>query len=222
MEVDIYHDQLLLGPAEPPAHYKEPNFFDDMSAHAVGDTQDSSSPGDMTLVGPESNLNLESQSLATTSSAHHVPSTLKNELDPDHLRAVDVLMEDLVAEQDIKSDAPPYTSKKKRKRISLLSAAKKARTGEPAVYHEKQIHASPSMVRFDTNRATEAVCDDTSSNHIADADDPSITSRPTSWPRSRLFRRSAGVSVKKITEVFEKLRLHCDKPLPALPAAASL
>ncbi|KAI4255178.1 MAG: hypothetical protein L6R42_006863, partial [Xanthoria sp. 1 TBL-2021] len=51
--------------------------------------------------------------------------------------------------------------------------------------------------------------------YLADADKPSTTTRPTSWPRSRLFRRSAGLSVKKITEVFEKLRLQHDKALPA-------
>ncbi|KAL8878724.1 MAG: hypothetical protein Q9192_008382 [Flavoplaca navasiana] len=216
MEVDIYQDQLLLGRAEPPAHFAEPNIFDEMSADAVGGSQDSHSPGDTTLFEAESAWNQECQSPAITSSTHHVPSTPEKGLDYDHYLSVDLSMEELVPQQDTQGNTPTYTSNKKRKRLSFLP------TAEPAVYHEKQTNANPSIVRFDTGRATEAVRRRTSSKHFADGDDAPTTGRPTSWPRSRLFRRSAGVSVRKITEVFEKLRLQRDKPLPAPPAAAYL
>ncbi|KAL8885439.1 MAG: hypothetical protein Q9215_006708 [Flavoplaca cf. flavocitrina] len=216
IEEDIYYEQILLGPAKRPAHLNAKNLFDDISAHAVGEALASSSPGDMTIVGLESDSNLESQSPATTSSTHRVPSTPEEGLDYDHYHSVDLLMEDLVPEQDTQGNTLTYTSNKKRKRLSFLP------TAEPAVYHEKQTNANPSIDRFDTGRATEAVRRQTSSKHFAEGNDAPTTSRPTSWPRSCLLRRSAGVSVRKITEVFEKLRLQRDKPLPAPPAAAGL
>ena len=216
IEEDIYHEQILLGPAEPPAHLNATNFFDEVSADAVGDSQDSHSPGDTTLFEAESAWNQEFQSPGTTSSTAHVPGTTEKGLDYDHYLSVDLSMEDLVPEQDSQGNTPTYTSNKKRKRLSFLP------TAEPAVYHERQTDANPSIVRFDTDRATEAVRRRTSSKHFADGDEPPTTSRPTSWPRSRSFRRSAGVSVRKITEVFEKLRLQRDKPLPAPPAAQCL
>ncbi len=216
IEEDIYYEQILLGPAKRPAHLNAKNLFDEISADAVGEALGSSSPGDMTIVGLESDSNLESQSPAMTSSTHHVPGTPEEGLDYDLYHSVDLLMEDLVPQQDTQGNTPTYPSNKKRKRLSFLS------TAEPAVYHEKQTNANPSIVRFDTNRATESVRRQTSSKHFAESDDAPTTSRPTSWPRSRLFRRSAGVSVRKITEVFEKLRLQRDKPLPAPPAAQCL
>lgn len=227
IEVDIYDEQILLGPAERPAHLDATNFFDEISEEAVGETQDSSSPGDMTLFEAESASNQECQSPAITSSTHHVPGTPGKGLDYDHEHWVDLMMEDLLPEQDTQGNTPTYTSNKKRKRLSFLP------TAEPAVYHENnghnsrfnassQTNANPSIVRFDTHRTTEAVCRRTSSKHFADGDDGPTTNRPTSWPRSRLFRRSAGVSVRKLTEVFEKLRLQREKPLPAPPAAACL
>ncbi|KAL9629712.1 MAG: hypothetical protein Q9204_005120 [Flavoplaca sp. TL-2023a] len=220
IEVDIYDEQILLGPAERPAHLNATNFFDEISEEAVGETKDSSSPGDMELVEAESAGNQECQSLATTSSTHHVPGTPEKGLEYDHYQSVDFLTGGLVPEQEIKSDTLASTSNRKRKRFSFLPTAKKTRYDVKALCSYAQTNANHSMIHFDTDRATEAVRRRTSSKHFADGDEAPTTSRPTPWPRSRLFRRSAGVSVRKITEVFEKLRLQRDKPLPAPPAAA--
>ncbi|KAL8834896.1 MAG: hypothetical protein Q9170_003538 [Blastenia crenularia] len=46
---------------------------------------------------------------------------------------------------------------------------------------------------------------------IDDGLHPPRTSRPSSWPRRQLFRRSAGISVKKLTEVFKKISLQQDR-----------
>ncbi|KAL9037372.1 MAG: hypothetical protein Q9180_003753, partial [Flavoplaca navasiana] len=220
IEVDIYDEQILLGPAERPAHLNATNFFDEISEEAVGETLESSRPGDMELVEAESAGNQECQSLAITSSTHHVPGTPETGLECDRYQSVVLSMGGLVTEQEIKSDTLAYTSNSKRKRFSFLPTAKRTRADVHALYRYQQTNANPSMVHFDTDRANEAVRRRTSSNQLAGADDAPTTSRPIPWLRSRLFRRSAGVSVRKITEVFEKLRLQRDKPLPAPPAAA--
>lgn len=215
IEEDIYLDQILLGPAQPPAHLDVKNFFDDMPTCQVGENQNSGSPGDMTLVEPEPESNREHQLPATSPSKRPIAGLFDMAPGNAYSPPEDTVMNDLKPELDIRSDAPTYTGDKKRKRISFLPGAKKARTSEHALYHDMHADSRASMNQFDTSRPTENIGNQTT--YFADADKPSTTTRPTSWPRSRLFRRSAGVSVKKITDVFERLRLQHDKALPAAP-----
>ena len=212
IEEDIYYHQILLGPAQPPAYLDIKNLFDEMPTNSVGENQNSGSPGDMTLVEFEPDSNLEFQPPATPpkprcSGSSDGPTCYG------HSYQEDIMMEDRMPEHAIRSDAPIYAGDKKRKRFSFLSAAKKARTTEHASYHDMQTNPNP---RNDASRSTKNI-GNASSSYVHDTDKPTNTTRPISWPRSRLFRRSAGVSVKKITEVFEGLRLQHDKPLPPIP-----
>ncbi|KAI4256688.1 MAG: hypothetical protein L6R42_006077 [Xanthoria sp. 1 TBL-2021] len=213
IEEEIFHNQILLGPALPPAHLDVKNPFDEMSTYQVGDNQNSGSPRDMTLVEPEPEPKLEHQLPTTSSSKRPIPGLVDMASGNECPHSEDILMEELMHVQDIRSDAPTYTGDKKRKRFSFLPAAKKARTSEHALCLDMHADSHASTNRFGASGPTESI--GKQATYLADADKPSITTRPTSWPRCRLFRRSAGVSVKKITEVFEKLRLQHDKALPA-------
>ncbi|KAL8752896.1 MAG: hypothetical protein Q9199_005428 [Rusavskia elegans] len=213
IEEEIYYTQILLGPAQPPAHLDVKNFFDEMSTYHVGDNQNSGSPGDMTLVEPEPEPKLEHQLPTTSSSKRPIPGSVDLVSGNECSHSEDILMEESMHDQDIRSDAPTYTADKKRKRFSFLPAAKKARTSEHALCLDMHTDSRTSTNQFGASGPTESIGNQ--ATYLADADKPSTTTRPTSWPRCRLFRRSAGVSVKKITEVFEKLRLQHDKALPA-------
>ncbi|KAL8993344.1 MAG: hypothetical protein Q9169_006413 [Polycauliona sp. 2 TL-2023] len=215
MEEQIYNQQSLLGPAQPPAHMDVENIFDEMPVCAVAEAQDSGSPGDVTLVEPDLNLS-PYQFLAESSSKR--PISGSSDLAPDHERPYpdDFPMEDFIPDQIASSDAPTSIADKKRKRFSFLPAAKKARTSEQTLPYDPLIESSPFMNRAQASRPIESTeIQTTSSTHLTNADKSTKTTRPISWPRNRLFRRSAGVSVRKITEVFEKLRLQHDKALPA-------
>ncbi|KAL8816399.1 MAG: hypothetical protein Q9223_004586 [Gallowayella weberi] len=106
---------------------------------------------------------------------------------------LDALFDDPQEVDDVSmGDAGDSPGIKKRKRFSTFAAAKKARTNDYA--HPPTIHQSEDEIKHHRHPTTR---------------------RPTSWPRTRLFRRSAGVSVKKLTDVFEKLRLQHDRLCPA-------
>ncbi|KAL8655075.1 MAG: hypothetical protein Q9226_003181 [Calogaya cf. arnoldii] len=215
IEEEIFNLQILLGPAKPPAHLDVENFFDEMPTYSVGENQNSGSPGEMTLVEFEPDSNFESQPPATPPKPRFSGSSDRPS-NHGHSNPEDTMMEDPMPEHIIRSDTPIYAGDKKRKRFSFLSAAKKARTSEHASYHDMQTNHNPLIPRSDASRSTKNI-GNASSSYVLDTDKPTNTTRPISWPRSRLFRRSAGVSVKKITEVFEGLRLQHDKPLPPIP-----
>lgn len=212
MEAEIYQEKLLLGPAEPPAHLEEKNFFDEIPTRQLGENQDSRSPGDMTLVEPELESILENQPPVASPFTRPISGLTDSAPGNGNSNAVDIMMKDLMPEQNIRSDTPTYTGDRKRKRFSFLPAAKKARTSEHAPFLNVKLDSNTSMLQ---HGPIESIGN--ASAHLKDTDKPTTTTRPTSWPRSRLFRRSAGVSVKKITDVFEKLRLQHDKPVPAAP-----
>ncbi|KAL8955136.1 MAG: hypothetical protein Q9193_006891 [Seirophora villosa] len=97
---------------------------------------------------------------------------------------------------------------KKRKRFSGHLISKKVR-----VHNQAQL--SPDMSTLPLckiDHTDHKPCDsgfdgrNVSQPPVDDGSEPRTTSRPTSWPCARLFRRSAGVSVKKLTDAFEKLR----------------
>ncbi|CAL8584645.1 hypothetical protein XPA_010233 [Xanthoria parietina] len=204
--------KLLLGAAQPPAHLEEKNFFDETLACQIGENQDSRSPGDMTLVEPELESILENQPPVASPFTRPISGLTDSAPGNGNSNPVDIMMKDLMPEQNIRSDTPTYTGDRKRKGFSFLPAAKKARTSEHAPFLNAKIDSNTSMLHYGP---TESIGN--ASAHLKDTDKPRTTTRPTSWPRSRQFRRSAGLSVKKITDVFEKLRLQHDKPSPAAP-----
>ncbi|KAL8708841.1 MAG: hypothetical protein Q9220_006297 [cf. Caloplaca sp. 1 TL-2023] len=109
----------------------------------------------------------------------------------------DLSMEDPVNEHDELGKANVAGDDRKRKRWSKFMSAKKARTSRSELsnsHHPKDRESQHELTKGINPGLS--LDDDTKPPH---------TLRPISWPRSRLFRRSAGVSVKKLTEVFEKL-----------------
>ncbi|KAL8698536.1 MAG: hypothetical protein Q9224_001806 [Gallowayella concinna] len=194
LQEEIYMKQLSLGPAQAPAHMEVRNVFDEMLTNHNENVADSESPGAVTLVEPISDSIFE----PTKEDVFDPLDALFND---DSQGLDDILMADPV-------DSPTVTGIKKRKRFSIFAAAKKARTNNHAHHHE--ITPSPHQMAIgrpvvgigDMIRYTLHLDDDGNNNN----NNPLATTRPTSWPRTRLFRRSAGVSVKKLTDVFEKLR----------------
>ncbi|KAL8910642.1 MAG: hypothetical protein Q9171_004097 [Xanthocarpia ochracea] len=214
LEEEIFLVQISLGQAEPPAHMGSKNIFDEMQCDQVEKQDESGSPGAMTLVEPESDPILEPQVLAAASK-QPMSNMLDMPLVHDYPDSEKTRMEDTMSERGIKTDGSSVTGDKKRKRFSFFSATKKARISNHAPYENMPDGLDPSTNRVDARRPLDPSDSQKHSVvHFADADKPTISTRPTSWPRSRLFRRSAGIPVKKITEAFEKMRLQHEKSLP--------
>ncbi|KAL8858744.1 MAG: hypothetical protein Q9178_004661 [Gyalolechia marmorata] len=204
--------QILLEQAEPPAHIK--NIFDEVQCDQVEKQDKSGSPEAMTLVESEPDPAPEPQVLAATPK-QPISDMLDMPLVHEHPDPEKIRMEDTMSERGIKADGSTVTGDKKRKRFSFFSATKKARTSTHAPYDNMPDVLDPSTNRIDARRPIDN--SDSQKNslvHVADGDKPTISTRPTSWPRSRLFRRSAGIPVKKITEAFDKMRLQHEKSLP--------
>ncbi|KAL8669670.1 MAG: hypothetical protein Q9168_005754 [Polycauliona sp. 1 TL-2023] len=215
MQEQIYKQQILLGPAQPPAHLGNQNIFDEMPVYIVGENQNTGSPGDMTLVEHDLDSNPESSS-PVAESKQPVSGSSDMALFDEYPYLNDFSMEDSTPHHSISNEPSTRTADKKRKRLSFVPAAKKVRTSEHALPHGLQTDSSnPSVSRLDVSRPIKSIGYPTASRTPPmDDDKPSKTTRPISWPRCRLFRRSAGVSVKKITDVFEKMRLQHDRALP--------
>ncbi|KAL8789427.1 MAG: hypothetical protein Q9213_001184 [Squamulea squamosa] len=219
LQEDIHFNQLLLGSVPVPVGTEIRTVFDleTSSLSHIDDDTNADSPGAMTLV--------ESVPDPTfTSQTSHLPlkQPVYDEsmiLDFHDYQALDnIQMEDSMLEPGFRSDSQSPTGATKRKPFPLFSTAKKARTGSNRSYHNPQaaLYASKSTNLLNTDSSREGIGDKaTASVRPEDASIPVPTARPTSWPRSRIFRRSAGVSVKKITEIFEKLRLPQDNSLSA-------
>ena len=214
LEEEVFLAQISLGHAEPPAHMGWTNIFDEMQCDQVEKQDKSGSPGAMTLVESEPDPVPEPQVLAATSK-QPTSDMLDMPLVYDYPDSEIIRMEDTMSERGIEADGSTVTGDKKRKRFSFFSATKKARTSTHASYEIMPDGLDPSTNRVDACRPLDT--SDSQKNslvHFADADKPTISTRPTSWPRCRLFRRSAGIPVKKITEAFEKMRLQHEKSLP--------
>lgn len=200
LQEEICVNQSLLGPAQALPHMEGEGFFDQVLPDRIHQPDASESPDAMTLVESGLDRPPPSQMLATP------PKQLSPDL-PGALTANDykntngVSLGDARLVQADTVDRASVTGFKKRRRFSMLPASKKIRTNNYIQYHDPSISTIPSTIR----RA--AVSDATMiPSQLKDGNNPSPTTRPTSWPRSRLFRRSAGVSVKKLTDVFDKLR----------------
>ncbi|KAL8699555.1 MAG: hypothetical protein Q9201_005938 [Fulgogasparrea decipioides] len=194
LEGQRYFKQLMLGHPQTPAHLKICNVFDDQASQK--------SPAERDL-GQDS---LSENPLLDVTGVR----LYHRDEDKYPLSMIDPMLGivDQVSERR-------SLEVKKRKRFSTHVIAKKARTGDNAggndachdhAPHENQATIYPTREQ-ESNTNPAAV----RQVQVDDGNTPTKTTRPTSWPRSRLFRRSAGVSVKKLTEVFEKLRLPQDK-----------
>ncbi|KAI4212862.1 MAG: hypothetical protein LQ349_009317, partial [Xanthoria aureola] len=125
IEGEIYQDELLLGPAQPPAHLEGKNFFDECQ---LGENPNSRSPGDRTLVEPEPESILENQPPVASPFTRPISGLADSAPGNGNSNPVDIMMKDLMPEQNIRSDTPTCSGDRKRKRFSFLPAAKKART----------------------------------------------------------------------------------------------
>ncbi|KAL9614593.1 MAG: hypothetical protein Q9167_000962 [Letrouitia subvulpina] len=198
LEERLYILQLCLDdgtPPAPPKHLRQENIFD-------SDDLNSNSPGAITLVEPCEDSGQE----------HLVKSTLPgagSSLIVHHsvdgktfLNDVEMTLEDHVmtahsATSDCRDDPEPRENPRKRKNSSKPGAWKKSRMDiiSTRPKPQYQVEASKQNVLESANEAE------------ADTESVFLTLRPSSWPRTRRFRKSAGVSVKKLTDMFERLRV---------------
>lgn len=192
---------------------RDGNIFDDqLPPKSDIVEEDFGSPGADTLVDPQPDA---VSWLPMSKESPTLP--LSDPLDPDLQRYTDntddVLMGDPISDQLGGANDHTSAEVRKRKRFSRQISSKKVRI-EAKAKRSNTLLAPPSA-NESTNAESYGDRIGGAASHMGQLDDgtkPSYTTRPTSWPRNRLFRRSAGVSVRKLTEVFEKICLPQDKP----------
>ncbi|KAL8898447.1 MAG: hypothetical protein Q9207_006695 [Kuettlingeria erythrocarpa] len=189
-----------------------PSIFDDNWATPTRILKEQSgSPGALTLV--DSVLEVS------------IPSPLKEE-SPDKLPSPiidfglddveDVPMTEVTADKLDQNIDQTFVEIRKRKRFSKHGALKRVR-GQDNMRHGgvTSPHSSGvSRSRYNMSQGPHGCGQNPDGQEIDEDAKHPATSRPTSWPRtsSRLFRYSAGVSVKKLTDVFENLGLKQRQP----------
>ncbi|KAI4176165.1 MAG: hypothetical protein LQ343_001209 [Gyalolechia ehrenbergii] len=205
LEEKIYDRQVLLGITAA----KRSNLFDEIlpTTQAVEERIDS--PGAMTLVEAEPDAVYESSLSGQPSKP--MPDSLQASLGKDESDIEDIMMGDWVTLPPSQSPHQQSDEVLKRKRFSRHSTSKKVRMDS-----EAPGNTDSSTVHTTTGHSTRLRFrhDNVATGHIWLDDDtkPPTTARPISWPRNHLFRRSAGISVRKLTEVFEKICLQQEKP----------
>ncbi|KAL8923381.1 MAG: hypothetical protein Q9208_004651 [Pyrenodesmia sp. 3 TL-2023] len=205
---EVHEIKISLGLMKPPG----PNIFDDHWPSPIPVSEEQSdSPGAMTLVG--SGLEVPVSSPIKEKSPDRFPAPI---IDFGSNDAEDVLLKELTTDIMDQSIDQTFVDIRKRKRFSKHIASKKVRIEEngrpdgmtcaPSAGVRTQKYDKPQIIHTSDKTTHENVVND-------DANFP-VTSRPISWPRtsSRLFRYSAGVSVKKLTDVFENLGLKQRQP----------
>ncbi|KAL9583591.1 MAG: hypothetical protein Q9212_002618 [Teloschistes hypoglaucus] len=213
LQEELYLREWIVGPAKPPVHTKIQNIFDDRSSSDSSIEHYSGSPGCKTLA--ENTVAMLPQ--AGTSNPSTAPTMFnisQEDLVPKNDKPDDVPMMDMMLETNLQQQYLLSPATRKRKRCSRLSVIKKACTkgnstssGLPAK-SDNLLVPSTQAERVGNERVDHVP---SKPPHLHDGDTPSRTSRPLSWPGNRLFRRSAGVSIKKLTEVFKEMRLQHDK-----------
>ncbi|KAL8751956.1 MAG: hypothetical protein Q9184_005888 [Pyrenodesmia sp. 2 TL-2023] len=184
-----------------------PSVFDDnWPSPTLTSEEQSDSPGALTLV--DSVLEVALPSPIKEESPDRFPAPIMEFGSND---AEDVLMKTLTTDQLDQSIDQTFVDIRKRKRFSKHSASKKVcieedirpsgMTCPPSAGVRPQKYGKPQIIRT-IDKTTGGV-------EVNDEAIFPVTSRPISWPRtgSRLFRYSAGISVKKLTDVFENLGL---------------
>ncbi|KAL8659590.1 MAG: hypothetical protein Q9202_007057 [Teloschistes flavicans] len=206
LDEEIFCLEVILNDVEPPAHLNITNIFDDVHSLESVDEKGSGSPGGKTLVegGPAT------PARAATSNS---PTTPRRLLDLKYEKSDDIPMTDLILETNPQEKDLSSTAPQKRKRFSRPCGAKKARFNN-FTYNDLSTNPDDLLVpSTQVQKAWSERVDHALNNppHPDNDNAPSRTSRPISWPRNRLFRRSAGVSVKTLTEAFEKMGLRRDQ-----------
>ncbi len=154
-----------------------------------------------------------------------VPSPVKEE-SPDKLPppiidfgldvAEDVTMTEVTADKLDQNIDQTFVEIRKRKRLSKHGALKRVR-GQDNMRHGGVTSPHSSgfcRSKYNISRGPHGCGQIPYGQEIDEGAKVPATSRPISWPRtsSRLFRYSAGVSVKKLTDVFENLGLKQRQP----------
>lgn len=200
LEEDVYMAQLCLGdttPPAPPKHLLQENIFD-------SNEPNSNSPGAITLVETceDSRQELLVKSVLPETGS---PFTGHQSTDEKNfLSDVDMTLEDHIisAHNFEASYSKPRENLRKRKSCLKSGTCKKTRMDTTSARPKPQCQAETFKQSIldgtnDSKSLLQAVVDT----------EPGFTLRPKSWPRTRRFRKSAGVSVKKLTDMFERLRV---------------
>ncbi|KAL8689564.1 MAG: hypothetical protein Q9218_004793 [Villophora microphyllina] len=206
MREELFRRQLILGTAQPPAHMKVTNIFDDQSSPESSGEGEFGSPGAMTLVNAEPEISPQAD-------CPDLPSVA---LGVNHQNTDVISTPGCTPNLVHKLEDQTLPDPKKRKRSSRLSGMKTAHTGDgpqsnlACVPPPEHISVHPSEK---SRTRIEYVGHALNSQTPLDDDGiaPQPTARPISWPRSRRLRRSACVSVKKLADVFKELRLQHDR-----------
>ncbi|KAL9044673.1 MAG: hypothetical protein Q9214_002206 [Letrouitia sp. 1 TL-2023] len=209
LEEQVSKAQLCLGdttPPAPPKHILQENIFD-------SDEPNSNSPGAITLVEPCED---SGQELVVKSMLPGAGSSLTghHSVDEKHsLKDVEMTLEDHImpAHSFEAAYSKPRENLRKRKSCSKSGAFKKTRMDTTSAQTKPQCQAET----FKQNILESANDGKFSLQAEVDTEPGFLTLRPNSWPRSRRFRKSAGVSVKKLTDMFERLRVPTSsRPVP--------
>lgn len=122
LQEELYFMELMVGPAEPPAHLQIKNIFDDPIASKWSLEHQPDSPVGKTLVESGPAASSHSSKTATMSSVS------QEHLNPKCEKSEDVPMTDLMLEIDPHENDLSSPAPKKRKRCSKSSGTKQART----------------------------------------------------------------------------------------------
>lgn len=189
-----------------------PSIFDDNWASPTRIFEEQSgSPGALTLV--DSVLEVPATSPVKDESPDKLPPPI---IDFGLDDVEDVPMTEVTADKLDQNIDQTFVEIRKRKRSSKHGALKRVR-GEENMRHGGVTSPHSSGVcrsKYNMSQVPHG-CDQNTYGQEVDGDaNLPATSRPISWPRTscRLFRHSAGVSVKKLTDVFENLRLKQRQP----------
>ena len=219
LEEELYLSQLCLGEATAPKHLQLENIFESNVAGECdsGEEDDFDSPGGDTLIEPcESILEAatEPRNVVTDSSSLNQPESeakpigldVEMELDSQAIRSGrDGESFDSSAHRSVE------TSRKRKNFSKFVPSLKKSRLENGPFEQTTQSH-----VEHLNQRKIHDVSDIYALAETQKEDDSkdSSTTRPSSWPRTRRFRKSAGVSVRKLTDMFERMRTV--PPIPSL------
>ncbi|KAI4112303.1 MAG: hypothetical protein LQ345_006530 [Seirophora villosa] len=207
LKEDIQYGEMMLGVVTKALDH---GTLDDPLLPTSSDAADQSeSPGAMTLVDSGLEAAIPSAIKEEATDEFPMPNLASHLMDE-----VDTPMHDSLANYPGGEIDQTLVEIKKRKRFSSHLTSKKVRVHNQAQL-SPEISTLPSCK---TDYTDDKPCDsgidgrNVSQPPVNDGSEPRSTSRPTSWPRARLFRRSAGVSVKKLTDAFEKLRMKQAQP----------
>ena len=177
-------------------------------------------PSDGSSIGSSTIPRLLNQELRLGLNLHSPEKSQVDLLSP----GIENLADAVQQNSSIEAGLTPMT---KRKRTSVLPPLKKPRIDMAATQTQvhrparsNQIDKQPGQHPSDSFSKTKRVSKRISQFFLRDLppteeEKPSQSDRPVSWPRTPRWRRSVGMSVKALTEGFEKLNI--DRSRPPIP-----